>query len=198
MDKNKSIFAQRLRYLLSRNIRDGKKVSDSDQANEMSISYDTLRGYYNSDANPSANTLILIAKYFNVSIDYLLGLSKEEPISNDEALEERCRKCGLCKNNEMVIDWLVENKDVNIDAYQTLAVINFLLPHIEVWKAIYQYAINKNPFYLDEDETTVVKQLYRGGIQNAQNLRQSYLFELFQYLNSLAEGRGIEPHYEPT
>ncbi len=192
MDNYKSIFAQRLQYLLENRTEYGKKVPNAKQATEMGINPDTLRGYLHSEPNPTADTLILISRYYKVSIDYLLG------ITNTPAHSYACHRCGIRDNNKRIIEWLVNNKDRNKDAAQTLDIINRLLPEIDIWKALYQYVINKEPFYLDEDETTEVKQLYRGGIQNAQNLRQSYLMLLFQYLNDVAEGRHIEYHYEPT
>ena len=46
-----------------------------DVANDLNISYSSLSKYERGDQQPSYETLIRIANYFNVTTDYLLGLS---------------------------------------------------------------------------------------------------------------------------
>lgn len=50
-------------------------VTRADLAEYLGVSAVAIGQYYNGDALPSMDNLIKIAKYFNVSTDYLLGLT---------------------------------------------------------------------------------------------------------------------------
>ena len=65
-----SIFAQRLRDL-----RLQKGLKQSEIAEKLNISFKTLSAYETGRAQPSMDMLERIAAFFNVSVDYLLGLS---------------------------------------------------------------------------------------------------------------------------
>lgn len=64
------MFPQRLRQC-----RKQKGLSLKELANEFGISHSTLSKYETGSRRPDPETLIMLAKYFNVSTDYLLGLS---------------------------------------------------------------------------------------------------------------------------
>ena len=64
------IFRERFRELV-----DEKGISLKECANDMGISYNTLNEVYYCGKNVRMRILIRIAKYFNVSTDYLIGLS---------------------------------------------------------------------------------------------------------------------------
>ena len=62
-------FAQRLREL-----REEKQVTQKNLAEILGLnSRTTITNYEQNDREPDFETLIKIAKYFEVSIDYLLG-----------------------------------------------------------------------------------------------------------------------------
>ena len=69
---DKNIFSERLKELLHSNNMTQTELSDS-----LGISSSMLSYYIRGIKQPSVNILKLIAKKFNVSIDWLLGL--EEP-----------------------------------------------------------------------------------------------------------------------
>ena len=56
-------------------LRDEKGLTKSEVAKSLGIPYTTYLNYENDIREPNSDTLIKIAKYYNVSIDYLLGVS---------------------------------------------------------------------------------------------------------------------------
>lgn len=50
-----------------------KNMTQKQLAKQLNISYSTLNGYVNNSREPDYSTIIEIAKYFDVSVDYLVG-----------------------------------------------------------------------------------------------------------------------------
>lgn len=67
-----------------KNLRIEKNMYQKDIANLLNLS-DVAYGYYESDSRqPNLETLKLLAKFYNVSTDYLLGLTDvTKPHSNE-------------------------------------------------------------------------------------------------------------------
>jgi len=63
-------FGERLKELI-----DEKEVSQKDVAAHLNIAVSTLNGYANDYREPDFSTLVSLSKYFNVSTDFLLGLT---------------------------------------------------------------------------------------------------------------------------
>ena len=61
-------------------LREGKKLSQRTMAEKLSISQSTYHNWENSITQPSIEQLIDIAKFFGVSVDYLIGNSDYEGI----------------------------------------------------------------------------------------------------------------------
>ena len=76
------MFSDRLKKL-----RDENNVSQFDLSNYLGISQQALSKWENEKTEPDNESLVKIANYFNVSIDYLLGNSEskqiEKPYDND-------------------------------------------------------------------------------------------------------------------
>lgn len=53
-----------------------------DVANNLNISYSSLSKYERGDQQPSYETLIRIANYFNVTTDYLIGITNSKSSEN--------------------------------------------------------------------------------------------------------------------
>ena len=53
-----------------------------DVANDLNISYSSLSKYERGDQQPSYETLIRIANYFNVTTDYLIGITNSKSSEN--------------------------------------------------------------------------------------------------------------------
>ena len=66
------MIAQRLKQL-----REEKRLTQKELAFELSIGSKTISDYERESSSPDNDTLMIIAKFFNVSADYLLGLSDE-------------------------------------------------------------------------------------------------------------------------
>lgn len=59
------------------NLIEEKNITQKDLSTELHIAATTLNGYVNSHREPDLQTLIRLARYFDVSADYLLGLTDE-------------------------------------------------------------------------------------------------------------------------
>ena len=56
-------------------LRDNHQISFSSLSKETGIALRTLKYYSSSEHEPSMSTLISLADYFDVSLDYLVGRS---------------------------------------------------------------------------------------------------------------------------
>lgn len=68
----KTVFGKRLKQALIE-----KDVQQATLARELDISGKTMSSYIHGNANPTLTGLARIAKYLNISADFLLGLSNE-------------------------------------------------------------------------------------------------------------------------
>ena len=64
-------FRQRLQYL-----RERRRISRKVLSELCGLSPDAVRRYERGEAEPSVASLMLLAEYFEVSVDYLLGIEK--------------------------------------------------------------------------------------------------------------------------
>ena len=71
----KEILSKRLRELTEENRDYNYRMSDKKQAEAIGIPYPTFRNYLDGKSDCSASNLILLSKFYNVSADYLLGLT---------------------------------------------------------------------------------------------------------------------------
>ncbi|MFT9055953.1 MAG: helix-turn-helix transcriptional regulator, partial [Ethanoligenens sp.] len=68
-------------------LRKDKGLSQKDLANELKISTYTVSSYERDNSDPDDEMKIKIASFFNISLDYLLGLINEErPIGGGSPL----------------------------------------------------------------------------------------------------------------
>ena len=82
------ILAERLNILNSQNY-----VKQSDISTELGISETMYNKYRRGKAVPKGETLMLIAKHFGVTTDYLLGLSNTQSVKVD--IQNACKVTGL-------------------------------------------------------------------------------------------------------
>lgn len=68
MRRDFMIFGERLRYLI-----ETQALKQCQVATDLHIAPSTLSGYLTGEREPDYGTLIGIAEYFEVTIDYLLG-----------------------------------------------------------------------------------------------------------------------------
>lgn len=76
-------------YDLFKKLCDEKNISVSKACIEMGLSRSIAAKWKNTKTNPSADVLPKIAKYFGVSVDYLLGAEEKEKMPALTAKDER-------------------------------------------------------------------------------------------------------------
>lgn len=72
----KYIFAEKIR-----GIRENSDMSQTEIANMLKISQRAYSHYEQGDREISLDSLVKIANYFNVSIDYLLGRTNKKEVN---------------------------------------------------------------------------------------------------------------------
>lgn len=72
------MIGEQLKYL-----RELKKKSQQEVCSTLNIEQSTLANYENDKRVPKIDILIKLAEYYNVSVDYLLGLKKSGSETND-------------------------------------------------------------------------------------------------------------------
>lgn len=70
------ILAKRLKAL-----REGRRIYQREMAEQLGLSFRGYQGYETNQTEPKLATLIAIADYYNVSIDYLVGRT-DDPSMN--------------------------------------------------------------------------------------------------------------------
>lgn len=68
MNKRSAIFRERLQSL-----RENKRVSRKVLSELCGLNSDAVRRYECGEAEPTLHSLVAIAEYFDVSVDYLVG-----------------------------------------------------------------------------------------------------------------------------
>lgn len=72
-----------------KNLRCAIKLSQTELAEKLSVSKQTVSNWENNNIQPSIDTLIRIADFFSVTVDYLLGMeNRRNGILDISALTE--------------------------------------------------------------------------------------------------------------
>lgn len=115
----KSTFANRLKEL---RIEEG--LSQEDLGKEIGVSRGSISYYEKEERVPDVVILAAISKYFNVSTDYLLGLSETKSI--DEDIQTTIRTTGLSETAVQVLNFL-GGGDQREFFKEELDIVSFLL-----------------------------------------------------------------------
>lgn len=108
-----NVLAVRLRQLMK-----GKEITQQELAEKTGCSRQAIAQYMDGSNAPNIDKLILIAEFFNVSIDYLVGKDKEQ--TEEELVQSIVNYTGL---SEKAVDVLHFYKD-----YETICpTVNRLL-----------------------------------------------------------------------
>ena len=105
-----ALFPSRLREL-----RKEKGVSQDQLSKELGVSKSTIGLYETGDTLPDAKTLRDLAVYFDVSVDWLLGLATERTTDSD--IKKVCKYTGLSAHTAQLLHIY---KDMNGLAYRFL------------------------------------------------------------------------------
>ena len=109
--ENKMNIGSRIREL-----RKNKKMTQTDLANLIHVSQQTITKWENNSTEPSGSAIKAIANIFNVSSDYLLGIDEHEN-SVQEALDSVMSYDGkpMTDNDRNIIEGIIraymENKE---------------------------------------------------------------------------------------
>ena len=76
-------FGDRLRYL-----RENRKTTQIRLSTHLGISQEAISAYERKESMPNIDILIEISKFFNVSVDYLLGLDNVKKRISEKELNE--------------------------------------------------------------------------------------------------------------
>ena len=78
-------------------LRKSQNLTLKELALRLEISYQALSNYENSNRQPDYETLIRIADFFNVSVDYLLGHTDKRHLLGPSLTEKESRLLGAFK-----------------------------------------------------------------------------------------------------
>ncbi|MBQ9461186.1 MAG: helix-turn-helix transcriptional regulator [Clostridia bacterium] len=71
-----------------KSLREENKKTMAQVARDLGIPYTTYVNYEKGEREPNSETLILLADYFNCSIDYLIGWDKEYESFQEEMISD--------------------------------------------------------------------------------------------------------------
>lgn len=156
-----SDFKTRIKELREGN---GKKaLSHSQLASLFDKSEGAVRAWESGRNKPDADTLVCIAKYFNVSVDYLLGNSEYKKPENKSIIGE----LGLGEDSINIIMAKINEKSSDIDSLPLIDVFNLVLsvnggkPFIELLNHI------RNAYYYKDmiasKDSRAAKEYYLAG-----------------------------------
>lgn len=98
-----NIFAVRLKELMLQN-----KKKQSDLSELLNVTRQSIGQYCEGISLPPADKIVMIAKYFNVSTDYLLGISDTK--TTDADLKAVCKYTGLTEEAVKILNQNISNK----------------------------------------------------------------------------------------
>lgn len=111
------MFAKRLRDL-----RENRNLQQKELADILNVGNSTVSMWEREERVPDSETLVKIANYFDVSVDYLLGNDqhKNSDIEEIEMLRQLLVKKGFMKNGEdlsnkeleRLMTFVVNNKEL--------------------------------------------------------------------------------------
>ena len=79
-------FGMRLKEL-----RESKRLSQTDVAARLDVSRDTISGYECNTITPSVEQLVKLAVLYNASLDYMLGMENRSYLYLDDLTESQQR-----------------------------------------------------------------------------------------------------------
>ena len=88
-------------------LREDKGYTQTELANILQVSRQSLSNYENEIVEPNINTLIKMADFFNCSLDYLTGRTKEK--YNLNIFDKETREL-LVRLIDVVVDFKVKKK----------------------------------------------------------------------------------------
>jgi len=133
------MFSTRIKLL-----REEKNVMQKDVSDIVGVSQSTYNLYENGKREPNFETLIKIAKYFNVTTDYLLGASECRSAENDDINKRLGLSDEALKSIKYTYDNSKSNNPTSHFNKQILRALNVTLEEtLNLFISIDNYAIKK-------------------------------------------------------
>lgn len=82
-----------------RQLREERRITQNDLADTLNSNYQTISDYERGKYYPSIDVLKILAKYFNTSIDYILGITEvRDPYASASENRFTPKEVELIKN----------------------------------------------------------------------------------------------------
>ena len=133
-------FPRRLREIMREKKKTQQNVADAIGKTRQAVSY-----YADGSSSPDWEVIVKLAKYFDVSTDWLLGLSNVKTIDGD--IKGACKYTGLSDISVRHIRKLTEDKDISfiLNTLWEDEFFDYLLSYmLDIKKTIRCIAINGN------------------------------------------------------
>ena len=211
---------------LSVNLERFKKLVDSSGvsrqfiADKINCDVSTITKHYNGDRNITVDYVIKYAKYFNVSADYLLGLSKHSTTNKNLSFvadylgidENTCQTIHNKKFEEhtkQFINYFFNNEELfnSMDLYFSTVVLTWIyktnykyIPIKEKYKFIYDNNIVKKFYFASLiDILPQARHKYLMFIKDKKELKETITFEIMKrYINIKDFKKEVEDYLNPT
>lgn len=174
-----------------------KNVPRAEIAKATDCDTSTITKYYNGQRQLSVDSVIKFAKYFNVSSDYLLGLTDAQAelnTDNDKAMRICCDYIGLNENTINVLRLAVFPKGYSKNADQKnvnfiCSVIDYLLTNSRKILERYelQDELNNSINTFDNSKNSENLIIYRKSLENKLLNLQALHYSLTTNFNALIE-----------
>lgn len=66
-----------------RDLRESRNIAQAEVARQLNLAKSTIAGYESNSTSPSLDSLCVLAEFYNVSTDYLLGREKNKKLVAD-------------------------------------------------------------------------------------------------------------------
>lgn len=178
----KDILAKRLEELSELKKDEDFTLSIKRQAEDMDIPYPTFQKYYHATSECSISNLAKIANYYNVSCDYLLGITKSK--SRNTKIQDTIRITGL---SESAIEGLKRMHSNEDNTEYLIDAINLLITEPYLLQLIHNYLLSDENFYKLFDDNICVALAYRDTILKADDIMKVFLFNIISELKEIRE-----------
>lgn len=92
-------------------LRKSRNLTQQELADILNVSSMTISYYENGERNPGINTIYALAKFFNVTSDYLIGLEQDEIISSPQLQIVRSLCYKLIKDISAFLEDISNNEE---------------------------------------------------------------------------------------
>ncbi len=181
IDNYNKPFPTILRHLIKERKTTIKAVADY-----VGITRQAVSQYQDGSTQPNADTLIKISNYFNVSVDYLLGLAKQP--TKDKELNEICEYTGLSQNAvEVLIHFDDDKRDI-------LSKVIESGEFHDIIRVIASAQSDKDILYPSGENLAAI--IVKGFKDYCSGANKTRIEKIMERISQQVVGRGLEPFYK--